>query len=63
MYIYIFFNLFTFFLYLGYGLKFVLAALMTPGLYFLKSFLFDKYGLLPLPVEGEEEIKTETFSK
>lgn len=46
---------FYFLNFLGYGLKFVLAALMTPGLYFLKSILSTNYGLQPLPVEDDKQ--------
>ena len=35
----------------GYGLKFFLAALLTPVLYALKNLLTEKYGLVAIPVE------------
>ena len=38
----------------GYGLKFFLAAALTPALYLLKSVLQDQFGMVPLPVEEEK---------
>ena len=38
----------------GYGLKFVISALITPILYFLRNILHDKYGLRPLPIDYVE---------
>jgi queuosine precursor transporter len=38
----------------GYGLKFFLAASLTPVLYLLKMLLTEKYGLQALPYDGNE---------
>ena len=38
----------------GYGLKFFLAASLTPILYIIKGILTEKYGLKPLPANSEE---------
>jgi len=39
----------------GYGLKFSLAAGLTPVLYVLKNVMSDKFGLKALPAVPEEE--------
>ena len=36
----------------GYGLKFAIAAAITPFLYLSRAFLQKKFGLLPLPIEA-----------
>jgi uncharacterized integral membrane protein (TIGR00697 family) len=38
----------------GYGLKFVIAALITPILYALRDFMHKKFGLEPVPLDYEE---------
>lgn len=45
----------------GYGLKFFLAASLTPLLYFLKTLMTDKFGLQPIPAfpgETEEDLRS-----
>ena len=37
----------------GYGLKFALAASLTPMLYVLKSIMTDRFGLQPIPAEED----------
>ena len=39
----------------GYGVKFFLAASLTPALYALKSIMSDKFGLVVLPADVDEE--------
>ena len=39
----------------GYGLKFVIAALITPILYALRDFMHKKFGLEPVPLDFEEK--------
>eukprot|EP00981_Chlorochromonas_danica_P000635 scaffold143_cov173-Ochromonas_danica.AAC.11 len=39
----------------GYGLKFVLAGLITPLLYVVRNFLHDRFGFEPLPVDYQED--------
>eukprot|EP01038_Epipyxis_sp_PR26KG_P006469 gene6469-8898_t len=38
----------------GYGLKFVISAMITPILYFIRNILHNKFGFEPLPVDYEE---------
>jgi len=38
----------------GYGLKFLLAASLTPMLYVLKNVMTESFGLVAIPVEEEE---------
>ena len=33
----------------GYGLKFIIAAAMTPFLYIIRNYLQKRFGLAPLP--------------
>ncbi len=48
----------------GYGLKFFLAASLTPLLYVLKSLLTEKYGLKPIPFNAnEDDAVMEDFEK
>jgi uncharacterized PurR-regulated membrane protein YhhQ (DUF165 family) len=35
----------------GYGLKFVIAGLITPLLYLTRDFLHNKFGLQALPID------------
>lgn len=37
----------------GYGLKFVIASLLTPFLYLIRYILHEKYHFQPLPVEDD----------
>lgn len=39
----------------GYGLKFVMAAAITPILYAIRNVLHDKFGFEPLPVDYVDE--------
>eukprot|EP01031_Cornospumella_fuschlensis_P033552 gene33552-40591_t len=39
----------------GYGLKFVIAGLITPILYGIRSVLHNRFGFEPLPVDYKEE--------
>jgi hypothetical protein len=42
-------------MYVGYGLKFLIAALLTPALYALKELMAQKFDLQPLPYIEEEK--------
>jgi uncharacterized integral membrane protein (TIGR00697 family) len=43
----------------GYTLKFVIAGLITPLLYFTRDILHNKFGLEPLPIDYKEPGETE----
>jgi hypothetical protein len=36
----------------GYGLKFFIAAAITPLLYVSRDFLQSRFGLVPMPIEA-----------
>ena len=44
----------------GYGLKFFLAASLTPALYAIKSLMSEKFGLEAIPVALEENTNAST---
>lgn len=39
----------------GYGLKFVIAAAITPMIYVIRNFLHKKFGFEPLPADYQDE--------
>lgn len=39
----------------GYGLKFVIAAAITPLIYIIRNFLHKRFGFEPLPADYKEE--------
>jgi len=39
----------------GYGLKFLIAASLTPALYALKAVMSERFGLVPIPYNADEE--------
>ena len=55
LYIWIYKYIFLYKCKTGYTLKFVIAGLITPLLYFTRNILHDKFGLEPLPLDYKEE--------